>query len=109
MFTAKWKMHFYTQFIRSLGSTAAQQFSVSGRGSAILAFQLCGILSGVKMPPYHCCLLSASFANLFSFCRREKRRNVVGVPINTTGASDPDTGVLYFFTKEQQTFERKKA
>jgi len=34
-------------------------------------------------------------------CRRESQRNVVGVPINTTTASDPDTGVLYFFTEEQ--------
>ena len=41
------------------------------------------------------------------FCRRERQRNVVGVPINTTSASDPDTGVLYFCTKEQ--VQREKA
>jgi len=85
--------------VSGLTFLSAHQFS--GRGPVILAFQLCRASSGVKMPPDHCILFQHLSRICSLLCRRESQRNVVGVPINTTTASDPDTGVLYFCTKEQ--------
>jgi hypothetical protein len=53
----------FKSFIRSFRSDLCPPI----RGPVVLPFQYCRALSGVKMPPYHCILLSASFANLFSF------------------------------------------
>jgi hypothetical protein len=76
----------------------------SVRPSAVpsyLLFSTAGHWVGLR-----CLHIIASFFQHLSricslLCRRESQRNVVGVPINTTTASDPDTGVLCFCIKEQ--------
>jgi hypothetical protein len=55
-------------------------------------------------------IIASVFQHLSRICSLfagGSERNVVGVPINTTGASDPDTGVVHFLTTEQ--FHREEA